>query len=74
MSGIPEQAVPGEHGSGAGQWWVCGRLWGGRRWSRGLVDAKVWLLRMIGGVLAWVSPLTLFVKSFGFAAGRSDLS
>lgn len=29
MSGIPEQAVPGEHGSGVGQWWVWGRFGGG---------------------------------------------
>lgn len=52
MSGIPEQAVPGEHGSGVGQWWVWGRFGGGGGglWCRGLVDAKVWLLRMMGGV------------------------
>lgn len=50
MSGIPEQAVPGEHGSGVRQWWDSGRL-GRRGWCRELVDAKVWLLRMIGGQL-----------------------
>lgn len=49
MSGIPEQAVPGERGSGAGQWWVSGRF-GGRGDAGGLVDTKVWLLRMIGRV------------------------
>lgn len=50
MSGIPEQAVPGERGSGAGQWWVWGWL-GGKGRCRGLVDAKVWLFMMIGGVI-----------------------
>lgn len=53
MSGIPEQAVPGEPGSGAGQWWVWGGGADGREGggAGGLVDAQVWLLGMFGLLL-----------------------
>lgn len=72
MSGIPEQAVPGEHGSGAGQWWVQGRLRGGA--GRGVVDAEVWLLRMIGRSVRLCYCSLSGPRRVAFAAGQGDLN
>lgn len=68
MSGIPEQAVPGEHGSGVGQWWVCGLI--GRGAGQGALNKGGCIVASRS--LSWSSVVALEEDSVTFTG--CDLS